>query len=275
MKENITYMYEFGFIGVGNMGSALVKAATQHVDPSRIILANRTATKAEVLAATLGCAHGDNLVAAKNSRFIMLGVKPQAMADMLSGIAPVLSQRKGGFVLVSMAAGLPIKRIQELVGSDYPVIRIMPNTPCAVGDGVLLCCRSENVSDADYSAFKENMSGAGTAVDLNENLFDAGCAISGCGPAYVYMFIEAMADAGVACGLPRADAVTLASITLRGSADLVLQSGKHTAQLKDNVCSPGGSTIAGVMELDRGGFRAAIENCVLAAYNKTRDLASF
>ena len=266
--------YKFGFIGVGNMGSALAQAVVKRVEPQRVVLANRSPAKAEVLAGTLGCASGDNIAAAQGSKFIMLGVKPQMMAGMLAGIAPVLASRRDGFVLVSMAAGLTIGRIRELAGGDYPVIRIMPNTPCSIGDGIILCCRSGNVSDGDYQEFKDAMAGAGLTSDLDEGLFDAGSAISGCGPAYVYMLIEAMADGGVACGLPRVEAHRLAAVMVRGSADLTLQSGRHTAQLRDNVCSPGGSTIAGVLALERGGFRAAVADCILAAYDRTRGLAS-
>ncbi len=139
--------YEFGFIGTGHMGGALAKAAAKSVDPKRIILANRTPQKAMQLARSLRCAYGDNEEAAQ-ARFVMLGVKPQMMADMLEGVAPVLAAREDRFVLVSMAAGIPMDRICAMAGGDYPVIRIMPNTPVEIGQGVILMDSNGRVTDA-------------------------------------------------------------------------------------------------------------------------------
>lgn len=265
-------MYTMGFIGTGNMGSALALAASKKLPSEQLVLANRTPEKAKALAEKLGCATVDNAAVCADSRYIFLGVKPQMMPGLLSDLAPVLKARSDSFVLVTMAAGLTIERIQALAGGDYPVIRIMPNTPCAIGEGVILCCRSAKVSDEKYSAFKDALSDAGTLIDVGENLIDAGSAISGCGPAFVYTFIEALADAGVACGLSRADALKLAAATVKGSAEMVMQSNKHPAQLRDNVCSPGGSTIAGVLSLENDGFRAAVANCVKASFERTKEL---
>ena len=265
-------MSTIGFIGTGNMGSALARAASKNVLPGELLLSDRFPEKAEELAKAIGGRAADNAAVAGSARYVVLAVKPQMMAEMLSSVSSVLKNRKDGFVLVTIAAGLTVSRILEMAGGDYPVIRIMPNTPCAIGSGVVLCCRNGKVSDEDYDAFKTVMSAAGTLIDLKEDLIDAGSAISGCGPAYVYTFIEAMADAGVACGLTRADAVKLAAATVKGSAELAASSGKHTAQLRDEVCSPGGSTIAGVLSLENDGFRAAVANCVKAAYGKTKDL---
>jgi len=265
-------MYTMGFIGTGNMGSALAQAAAKRLPPEQLVLANRTAAKAEALAAQLGCQAADNRTVCAQSRYILLGVKPQMMADLLTGLAPTLRERTDRFVLVTMAAGLTAARIQALAGAAYPVIRIMPNTPCAIGSGTILCCRSSGVTDAEYAAFQDALTAAGTLIDLSEPLIDAGSAISGCGPAFVYTFIEAMADAGVACGLTRAAALTLSAATVRGSADMVMQSGAHPAQLRDQVCSPGGSTIAGVLQMERAGFRAAVAGGVIAAYRRTQEL---
>lgn len=265
-------MYQMGFIGAGNMGSALAQAAAKNLPAEQLVIANRTAAKAEALAGRLGCKAADNQTVAAESRFIFLGVKPQMMADLLTELAPVLRSRTERFILVTMAAGLTIARIQELAGVTCPVIRIMPNTPCAIGSGVILCCRNELTTDAEYQTFKDAMAAAGSLIDLREALIDAGSAISGCGPAYVYTFIEAMADAGVACGLTRADALSLAASTVSGAAAMVTESGRHPAQLRDQVCSPGGSTIAGVLSLENDGFRAAVSNCVLAAFDRTKEL---
>ena len=263
--------YEFGFIGAGHMGGALAKAAVKSIDPKRVILANRTPQKARQLAKQLGCAWGDNEDAA-GARFVMLGVKPQMMADMLAGIAPVLAARRDRFVLVSMAAGLSMEKISAMAGGDYPVIRVMPNTPVEIGCGLILMDANPLVTDEEINDFLRAMNAAGTFDLLEERLIDAGSAISGCGPAFAYMFIEALADGGVACGLPRAKALSYAADMLAGAAALAGNSGKHPGELKDDVCSPAGSTIAGVRALEERAFRGAVTDAVIAAFEKTKAL---
>ena len=190
---------------------------------------------------------------------------------MLAQIAPVLAGRKGAFVLVTMAAGLSMARIRELAGGNYPIIRIMPNTPAAVGAGMVQYC-SLDVSDADLQEFLTAMAPAGLLDTIDEKLIDAASCVSGCGPAWAYQFIEALADGGVAAGLPRAKAQMYAAQMLLGSARLVLESGQHPGALKDAVCSPGGSTIQGVRVLEERAFRGAVTDAVLAAYDKTREM---
>ena len=263
--------YQLGFIGTGNMGSALARAACKTISPARIALANRTPEKAAALAEELGCAAVDNKTAASSSEFLFLGVKPQMMAQMLEGIRPALDARHDRFVLVSMAAGLPIARIREMAG-PYPVIRIMPNTPVSVGAGTTLYSCSDDVTMQERASFLSAMSAAGAFDELPEALIDAGSAISGCGPAYVCLFLEALADGGVACGLPRKKALAYATQTLRGTAELLLQSGEHPGVLKDAVCSPAGSTIAGVHALEAHAFRAAAAEAVEAAFLRTKEL---
>ena len=259
----------FGFIGVGNMGGALARAACRSVPAEQVVLANRTPEKAQALAAELGCRAADSRAAAAEADFLFLGVKPQMMAELCGQLAPVLAERKDRFVLVTMAAGLTIETIQKLAGGEYPVIRIMPNTPCAIGEGMTLYTPGPGVTHEEEAAFLAGMTGAGEFLSLPERLIDAGSAISGCGPAYVYLFIEALADGGVACGLSRADAQKLAAQTLAGAARLVQQSGRHPGELKDAVCSHGGTTVQGVRALEERGFRAAAMNAVIAAYEKT------
>ena len=265
-------MYTFGFIGVGNMGSALARAAAKTLGGAEIIVSNRTAEKAKVLATELGCHYGDNAAVASEAKYIFLGVKPQMMTGVLNDIAPVLNARDDDFTLVTMAAGVEIARIRDILAANYPVIRIMPNTPCAIGQGVILSAKGADVTDEEYSRFKLLLGAAGELIDVPEKLIDAGSAVSGCGPAFVYMFIEAMADAGVSLGLTRADAKKLSAAMVKGAAGMVLETSEHPAKLKDDVCSPGGSTIQGVMSLERGGFRAAVEDAVVAAYRKTLEL---
>lgn len=255
-----------GFLGCGNMGGALAGACAKRT--KHILLANRTPAKAEALAAELNCQAADNRDVAERCDLIFLGVKPQMMGALLAELAPVLSARQDRFVLVSMAAGLTIGTIRAMAGGNYPVIRIMPNTPAAIGEGMILYC-AEGVETEEKTAFVDVMQAAGSFDELSESLIDAGSAVSGCGPAFVYPFIEAMADGAVACGLPRAKAQHYAAQTLVGAAKLVLESGDHPGALKDAVCSPGGSTIQGVRALEQNGFRSAVMEAVIAAYEKT------
>lgn len=258
-----------GFLGCGNMGSALARAAAKQ--SRSLLLANRTPAKAEALAGELGAQVADNGQVARDCDLIFLGVKPQMMAGLLAELAPMFRQRKDRFVLVTMAAGLTMEAIRSMAGGNYPVIRIMPNTPASIGAGMILYCAQE-VEPKELEAFCTLMSGAGRLDELPEGLMDAGSALSGCGPAFVYPFIEALADGAVACGLPRAKAQQYAAQTLVGAARLVLESGAHPGALKDAVCSPGGSTIQGVRALEQGGFRSAVMEAVIAAYQKTVDL---
>ena len=264
-------MPTFAFIGTGNMGGALATAARKALPGEHILLSNRTPEKARELADRLGARAVDNPTAAREADYLFLGVKPQMMADMLSGIRGALAAREAPCVLVSMAAGLSIARIRQMAGVDFPVIRIMPNTPAAIGQGVILCC-ADGVDGDHIDAFKRAMAGAGLLDFIDEHLIDAGSAVSGCGPAFAAMLIEALADGGVACGLPRRKAQAYAAQTLLGTAALALQTGQHPGQLKDAVCSPAGSTIQGVRALERGGFRSAALEAVIAAYEKTVEM---
>ncbi len=262
-------MTVLGFIGTGNMGGALARAAAK--GDSRLLLANRSPEKAAALARELGAEAADNLKVVREAEFIFLGVKPQVLPALMESIKGELAARKSPFVLVSMAAGIPIARLRELAGGDYPVLRIMPNTPAAIGEGMILYAGA-GLSAEDEERFLLAMKGAGRFALLEERLIDAGSAVSGCGPAFVDMFIEALADGGVACGLPRAKALELAAQMTAGSARLVLESGRHPGELKDAVCSPGGTTIQGLRRLEASGFRGAIIEAVIAAYEKNSKL---
>jgi len=261
----------YGFIGCGNMGGAVARAVCRGVGPENVVLANRTLAKAEALAEALGCRAATNDVVAQDCDVIFLGVKPQMMADMLAGITPILAKRSGRFVLVTMAAGLSMARVREMAGGAYPIIRIMPNTPVSLGAGMIQYCTS-NVTAEEEAEFLKLMAPAGRLDAVPESLIDAASCVSGCGPAWVYQFIEALADGGVACGLPRAKAQEYAAQMVLGSAKLVLESGQHPGALKDAVCSPGGSTIQGVRVLEEKGLRGAVMDAVIASYNKTKEM---
>ena len=264
-------METIGFLGCGNMGGAIARAVCKTADPEKVYLANRTAAKAEALAAELGCKTATNAQVAGDCQLIFLAVKPQMMEALLEPLKFIFDERSDRFVLCSMAAGLSIARIQEMAGEDFPVIRIMPNTPASVGEGMIQYC-SSNVTAEEEQEFCRLMAKAGRLDPVPESLMDAASCVSGCGPAWVYQFSEALADGGVACGLPRAKAQEYAAQTLLGSARLVLESGMHPGALKDAVCSPGGSTIQGVRVLEEKGLRGAVMDAVIAAYNKTKEM---
>ncbi len=204
---------------------------------------------------------------------IFLGVKPQMMESLLAPLKfSPSNERPGRFILCSMAAGLSITRIQEMAGEDYPSSASCPTRPPAmVGAGMIQYCTS-NVTAEEEAEFLKLMAPAGRLDAVPESLIDAASCVSGCGPAWVYQFIEALADGGVACGLPRAKAQEYAAQMVLGSAKLVLESGQHPGALKDAVCSPGGSTIQGVRVLEEKGLRGAVIDAVLAAYDKTKEM---
>lgn len=262
-------MYTFGFIGTGNMGGALAKAAAKST--KNILLADHFAEKAEALAAQLGCDCADNIAVVKNCRYVFLGVKPQMMADMLASVKDALCCRDD-IILVTMAAGLSIETIRTLAGGAFKIIRIMPNTPVEVGEGEILYSPAENVSQAQLDEFLSLMQYAGKLTAIPESLMDAGCSLSGCGPAFVFKFIRALAQGGIDAGIDEATAVELAAQTVVGAAKLLTASPLDPETLIKNVCSPGGSTIEGVKSLDADGFEPIVAKAVGASYKRNLEL---
>ena len=254
------------------MGSALAGAVSAKVGGDKVLLCDKDTARAETVAENLGAVAGDISEVAAECKYIFLGVKPQMMAGMLGEIADTLKKRQDGFVLVTMAAGLSLDTIAGMADVKSPIIRIMPNTPASVGKGMILYCINSLVSKEDETEFVEAMSDAGSVDNIPETLIDAGSAVSGCGPAFVYMFIGAMADGGVKCGLPRDKALKYAAETVVGAAEMVLRTGKHTEDLKDAVCSPAGSTIEGVSTLENFAFRASVETAVVNSFERTKEL---
>ena len=266
------YMFDLGFIGVGNMGGALLKAALKNCPSQKIIIADHNAEKAKETAKALNCNCGNNEDVVNGAKFVFLGVKPQVMKEMLSSLKSVLAKRKDRFVLVSMAAGLSLADIKEFAGVDLPIIRIMPNTPVAVSSGMILYCKNKLVTESEMDSFLNLMANAGAFTNLPEELFDAGCALSGCGPAFVYMFLNALIEGARKCGLNEEQAKLLATNTVIGSAKMVLESKETPHKLKDNVCSPGGCTIEGVYKLENGNFEDTVKSAVKAAFEKSKIL---
>lgn len=256
---------KYGFIGCGNMGGAIARGLRKTT--ANIQITDRSG-KAKALAQELGITYSDNEAIASECDAIFLGVKPHMMKDMLAPLASLLNQRKP--LLITMAAGLEIARIEAFVGGALPVIRIMPNTPTAIGKGVIPYCCNALVSEAALAQWLADMTQCGLLDPLEERLMDAVSALSGCGPAYMYIFLEALSDGAVACGIPRAKAMEYAAATMVGAAEMFLSTGSHPGALKDAVCSPGGSTIAGVRALEQHGFRGAVMDCVAAAYEKNQ-----
>lgn len=258
---------KYGFIGCGNMGGALARALSHTTKD--ILISDFDSQKAKLFAEQIGASAADNATVANECERIFLGVKPQMMSEILSGIKDVLCAKKP--ILISMAAGIKISKIQELVGSALPVIRIMPNTPVSVGKGTVLYC-SQNTESIIVDDFVADMRYAGTLNKIDENLIDAGCSVSGCGPAFMYMFANAVAKGGEQCGLSQNDALKLAASTMSGAAEMLLTSDKTPEQLTDAVCSKGGSTIEGVNVLRNSDFEQTVIDCIKAAYKRNLEL---
>lgn len=257
-----------GFVGTGKMGGALATAVIKKVGGENVVLADAQIEKAEALAKEYGCECATSNEVVANCKFAFLGVKPQVMNSVAEQLKADISDKT---ILVSMAAGTSIARIEEMFGKR-PVVRIMPNTPASVGEGMILYCANELVKKEDIDEFADMLSLSGKLDALDEKLIDAASAVSGCGPAFVYLFIQAMADGGVKCGLPRDKALAYAEQTVLGAATLAIKSGEHPEKLKDDVCSPGGTTIEGVRAMEENGVRAAMINAVTAAYEKSKKL---
>ena len=268
-------MYKIGFIGAGNMGGALILAACRTIGPEKVIITDYDADKAEELAAQTGCkAARSNEEIAKEAEYIVLAVKPNVIRGVAAGIANTINDdiSKGTkHVVVTIAAGVMISTIKECLGDQVPVIRIMPNTPVAVGQGMILIT-GDGEQDENVLEFQKILEKAGDYLYIPEANIDITTGVSSCAPAYTYMFISALADGAVQVGVPRAQAIRLAAKTVLGSAQMVLETGIHPDQLKDNVCSPGGSTIEGVAALEENNFRYAAARAIVKATEKNLKL---
>ena len=261
-----------GFIGVGNMGGALARAACRW-NAQQVVITSRSLQKVQELKDQLGCRMAqDNQALAAGAKFIVLGVKPHQMGQLLQELAPVLKQRRDRYILVSMAAGVTLATLASQLGMEAPILRIMPNTPAAIGEGMIFYTPNHQMTEEEVQDFCTILAAGGLLDRLPEPMLDSGTAVAGCGGAFCNLFLEALADGGVACGLPRQKALLYAAQMVIGTAKLMLETGKHPGVLKDEVCSPAGSTIQGVRALERGGFRSATFEAVVAAYEKTKAL---
>ena len=264
-------MYKLGFIGVGNMGGALLSACAKKIDGRDIIISDYDDKKTMYFAEKYGCAVSSSEDVAARAEYLFIGVKPQFAADIFGQINKSLSARQTHPVIISMMAGITMARVSELSGISHSIIRIMPNVAASVGEAMILCS-SLDASGSQLAEFKDFMSESGKLDFIPEHLIDAGTAVQGCGPAYVCMFVEALADGAVKCGVPRAKAYEYAIQTLKGTAVLLAESGRHPGEVKDSVTSPAGSTIEGVEALEAGSFRHTVMQAVVKAYEKNAKL---
>lgn len=269
-------MSTFGFIGVGNMGGALAEAVCRKYPPEKIFLSNRTAAKADILAKKLGCHISDNESIASACRYIFLGVKPQTLPPLLAGLRPIFKNRKEKgerFSLISMAAGVSLDHISKMLGFDLPVIRIMPNIPVSVGAGMILYAANKHVLQNELKEFESALNAAGKTEYIHESEMDAASILSGCAPAYIFLFMKAMIDAGTTLGLSKEKASLYTEQTMLGAAKLALTTQQDPELLKAAVCSPGGTTIEGINVFENAGFSSIVSAAVNASYQKTLRLA--
>jgi pyrroline-5-carboxylate reductase len=263
-----------GFLGAGQMASALAAGWTRagHLDAVRSLAADPFPAAREKFTHSTGVrAVASNREVAQACDVLILAVKPQVMSAVLAEVKPALAARH---LVISIAAGVTLKSLAEALGPAVRTIRVMPNTPCLVGASASAYAAGPAATPDDLALAGQLFGSVGKAFALPEHLLDAVTGLSGSGPAFIYVLIEALADGGVRAGLPRDVSQALAAQTVFGSAKMVLETGQHPAALKDAVASPGGTTIAGLHALERGGFRAAIMDAVEAAARRSRELGS-
>lgn len=262
---------KLSIIGLGNMGSALLKGFVKSglISGSDITICDMFKEKLEALSNEYGCVIADDAASAcVNADYVLVATKPQNFDETVRSLSGSLNKDT---IVLSIAAAVTVDRILSLLPNrdSSKVVRIMPNTPAQVSSGVSAVC-PYNLNDEETSFVVKLFETCGEVVLCNEKTLDAIGCVSGTGPAYVMLFIEAMADAAVSLGIKREDALKIAAATVQGSGKLVLETGIHPAVLKDQVCSPGGTTIAGVMALEENGLRNSVIKAVLAADNKTK-----
>lgn len=261
---------KIGFVGAGNMASSIIKGITKNeILPQNVFVFDIDREKTAALCHAGGlvqCAEMSELV--RNSEIIFLAVKPNVIYSVIEEIRGYSSDK----AFVSIAAGCSVKDLRSAFGAPVRLLRVMPNTPALAGEGMCAVSSDHTLLEQELSAVLRLLSTIGLVEILPDYLMDAATGLSGSGPAFVYLFIEALADAGVLEGLPRPLALEMAAQTVLGSAKMVLESGKHPGQLKDEVCSPGGTTIEGVFALEDSGFRAASMHAVHAATEKSRQM---
>jgi len=266
MKDKI------GFIGAGNMGEALIKGIlkAELLSPQNVYASDIRETRLKQLQKTYGIiTFKDNKKLTSKAKIIVLAVKPQDMEKVLGEIAPEVNKKH---LIISIAAGITTSYISRYLKNKVPIIRIMPNTPALIQEGASALAMGKNATHNDLKSAQRLFESVGKTVMVDESLMDAVTGLSGSGPAYVFLFIEALADAGVKMGLHRSVALLLSTQTCLGAARMVLETGDHPAKLRDMVTSPGGTTISGLHALEAGGMRTTLMDAVEAATRRSREL---
>lgn len=262
-----------GFIGSGNMGGAIIGGIVSSglVKPEQIIAADKNTKNLEQLKEKYGIqTTADNCRVAKEADIVFLSVKPNIYASVIKEIR---NQIKEDTLIVSIAAGQTIEGIESLFEREIHLVRTMPNTPALVGEGMAALVSNQHATAEEMEIVKQIFNSFGKCQVVPESMMNTVIGVSGSSPAYVYMFIEALADAAVMGGMPRAQAYEFAAQSVLGSAKMVLETGMHPGALKDMVCSPGGTTIAAVAKLEETGFRSSVIESTLACVQKAKEMA--
>lgn len=260
-----------GFIGLGNMATAIISGMLQ----KKLVLCNEIIGAAKTKETMTKCENeygiktADNITVAKNANILFLAVKPVYLPEVIDQIKDHVSEDT---IVISIVAGKTMEYIEELFGRKVKLIRCMPNTPAMVLEGCTAVVQGEMVSDGEMEQVRKLLSSFGTVNEVPEKMMDVVVGVSGSSPAYVFMFIEAMADGAVLAGMPRKQAYQMAAQAVLGSAKMVLETGKHPGELKDMVCSPGGTTIEALKVLEEMGLRAAVMDAMEACINKSKIL---
>ena len=263
---------KIGFIGCGNMAQAMIKGIVEAkwIQNEDILVSNRTSKKLEKIKDLYGVSTTtDNCVVAKNSDILVLSVKPKIYSLIIEEIRDVV---KADTLIVSIAPGITLHQLETQFIQTHKIVRCMPNTPAMVNEGCTAYVMNANCDNTNQQIIEKLLSCFGIAASVDESLMDAVTGLSGSSPAFVYMFIDALADGAVRCGVPRAKAIEYASQVVKGSAEMVLKTGRHPDRLKDAVCSPAGSTIEGVTVLEEGSFRFLASDAVYRANVKNSRL---
>ncbi len=262
---------KIGFIGSGNMATALAKGfiASGNVHEDDITISDKFEQSLKKWEGREVVATTDNKKVFDRSEIVIFAVKPNALPEVLKESKSLAK----GKILVSIAAGVTLETMKEILGKHAKIVRAMPNTPAQVGCGMTVLSPNENVSAEETEIIKNLFEGAGSALVLEEKYINAATALHGSSPAYVYMLIDAMADGGVKHGIPKSIGLQLAAKAVEGSAKMVLEGKKHPSELKDAVCSPGGTTIAAVLELEKNGFSAAVAEAIDACVSRAEEMS--
>ncbi len=264
---------KIGFIGCGNMAKAMIGGIVKSklISPNMINVSNLNQSALDAVNSEFKVnTTTDSRDVVKNSDIVIVAVKPNVYDGVLESVKDLVDNKK---IIVTIAAGKTIAAVENVIGSDKKIIRTMPNTPALVNEGMSALCKNQNITDEELNIVKTIFDSFGKSEVVGEYLIDAVIGVSGSAPAYVFMFIEAMADAAVAAGMPRSQAYKFASQAVMGSAKMVLESGKHPGELKDMVCSPGGTTIEAVKTLEEKGLRNAVIKAMEDCIEKSKEMS--